>query len=285
MGGEGRAVVEVFGKVDDLKTFLAERRQSFADVLPERLGITPERVIKMAVVAATQNPKLLSCTRLSVMQSLMTAAELGLDFSGTLGHAWIIPYGTDATFMIGYRGLNELAFRSGKVLDIESRIVYEHDVYEFEQGMSPKLRHIPAAPSSRGEIVAAYCVVSLSNGVKKAELMWREEIDDIRTRSKAGRSGPWSTDYGEMARKTVTRRALKWVPLTPDVEFAIATAVEGEDRVLGLGDIPAAVPAVGRHGGVGPMTLDVKTADVAAVDLPDTSADATPETQDDGTGL
>jgi hypothetical protein len=89
-----------------------------------------------------------------------------------------------------------------------------------------------------------------------------------------------------MARKTVTRRALKWVPLTPDVEFAIAKAVEGEDRVLGLGDIPAAVPAVGRHGGVGPMTLDVKTADVAAVDLPETATeDAAPEMQDDGTGL
>lgn len=271
--------VEVFGKIDVLRTFLSEKRDSFEGILAP--GVTPDRIIKLAIVAATKTPGLLSCSRLSLMQALMTSAELGLDFTGTLGHAYLIPYKGQATLMIGYRGLCELAMRSGKVADIEARLVYANEPHTFEMGLNPVLTHRPLPPSERGEIVSTYCVVSLTSGAKKVEWMWREEVDDIRDRSKAGRDGPWVTDYGEMARKTVTRRALKWVPLTPDIEYQIAKAVEGEDRALGLGEIPATVPLAGRHGGAGTMTLEVRGTPVEE----DKAADADIAVSDDGTGL
>ena len=236
------AQVQPFISVTDFRKFLEEKQDSIRAVVPSNLGITPEKIVKMAVIAATKTPALLRCSKLSVMQAIMTSAELGLDFSGTLGEGWIIPYGNEAVFMAGYRGLVSLAYRSGAVLDIEARVVYEGDEFVYELGLEPKLVHRPSMTRDEGaaQPVAFYAIAHLTSGLKKFEVMSKKQVDQIKARSaavKSHRSSPWDTDYSEMGRKTVVRRLLKWLPLSTDAKLSLAEATAQEDRVFGLPEL------------------------------------------------
>ncbi|HEQ71946.1 MAG TPA: hypothetical protein ENN69_05610, partial [Spirochaetia bacterium] len=81
-----------------------------------------------------------------------------------------------------------------------------------------------------GEIIGAYCVVILPDDSRHIEYMSLEEIEDIRTRSKAANTGPWKTDWGQMAIKTVVRRGLKPFAGSPEMQ----TAIEYDNQAVGL---------------------------------------------------
>lgn len=195
-------------------------QNAMADVLP--VHVTPKRMLKLALVAFSREPKLWRCTQASTCQALIASSELGLDCSGTTGKAYIIPFGNIATFVPGYRGLIELATRGGDVIFMEARAVYEGEGFEVEYGLTPRLFHRPIVTGERGALVAAYSVATMKNDVKSFDVMSRLDIDRIKDRSPAGRSGPWITDYAEMARKTPVRRHCKYLPCTPELEAALA---------------------------------------------------------------
>jgi recombination protein RecT len=198
--------------------------QSIADVLPKH--VTPERVMKMAMVAASRSPKLYQCTKVSLAKAIMTAAELGLDCSGTLGSAYIIPYGAEAQIIIGYRGLIDLARRSGKIKSIQAHIVYRNDEYRVNLGTDGTILHVPKLDGERGDMVFVYAVAELIDCSKQSEIMTRDQVEAIRKRSRAASSGPWVTDYDEMARKTVVRRLCKYLPLSAEMEIALEAEQE-----------------------------------------------------------
>jgi len=210
-----------------------QMQSSIAQVLPRH--ITPERVVKMALVAASRQPKLLSCTKESICKAIITASELGLDCSGTLGSGYIIPYGNEATFIPGYRGLIDLARRSGQISNIQAHVVYKQDFFEFELGTDMKLVHKPHIAADRDEtkaaIVCAYAIAELTDGTRQIEVMTISQIEGIRKRSKAGNSGPWVTDFAEMARKTVVRRLCKYLPLSPELEKALQIDNENDGLI------------------------------------------------------
>lgn len=206
--------------IDTLRGLLERSRESMAMVLPRHL--TPERMIKVALVAASRTPALLQCDPKSVVQSVMSAAQLGLDCSGTLGSAYLVPYGRTCQLIVGYRGLIDLARRSGQISSIEAHCVRANDAYEVEYGLNPVLRHKPCLSGDPGEVVLVYAIARLVDGTIQTEVMTRAEVDAIRERSKAGRSGPWVTDYAEMARKTVVRRLCKYLPLSVELQDALA---------------------------------------------------------------
>jgi recombination protein RecT len=156
----------------------------------------------------------------------MQSAELGLEAGSALGHAYLVPYKTECTLIIGYRGLLELARRSGQIKQLSAHPVYEHDAFEVRFGTSETIDHHPLLAGERGEIIAAYAVAHLADGSVQSEVMTRAEIDAIRSRSRAGQSGPWVTDYAEMSRKTVLRRLCKYLPAST----TIARALEVEDH-------------------------------------------------------
>jgi len=115
-----------------------------------------------------------------------------------------------------------MAYRSGEIKSIHADVVYEGDVFQYSIGKV--VRHEPWAfafgpekGEKQGEIIAAYCMVEMSNGACKHEVMTKGEVDGIRKRSKSGSNGPWVTDYAEMAKKTVFRRASKWIPLSAEM--------------------------------------------------------------------
>jgi recombination protein RecT len=205
-------------------------QNSLATVLPKHL--TPERVVKMALVAASRQPLLFKCTKESFLQSIMKSAELGLDCSGTLGRAYLVPYynskigAYECQFIPGYQGLIELARRSGNIARIESRVVYENDTFEIEYGLDQKLIHKPKLGNDRGDMQCVYALAELTDGTRQFEVMTPEEVEAIRSRSKARDNGPWKTDYSEMSRKTVIRRLAKYLPLTTE----LAKAFEADDE-------------------------------------------------------
>ena len=205
-----------------LRTLLAADRVTQTLQRVSTRWLSADQIKTQAVIAAARNPKLLNCTRFSFLESVVRAAELGLRFAGAGGEAYLIPYKSKCTLIIGYRGLCALARRTGKVVRLEARCVHEKVVFKIEYGDSQKLVHRPHLGADRGEITCVYALGELRGGSVQIEVMTRVQIDQIRARSRAGNDGPWKTDYEEMARKTVLRRLCKYLPFPTAFEDALA---------------------------------------------------------------
>lgn len=185
--------------------------------------ITPERFTRMVLTALSSTPKLQTCTPQSFLGAMMQAAQLGVEPNTPLGQAYLIPYGNVCQFQLGYKGLIDLAYRSGEVSSIQAHEVHENDVFEYEYGLEPKLKHVPAQ-KDRGNVIMYYAVLKLKNGGVGFEVMSREDVETFaRKKSKAFNNGPWKTDFDEMAKKTVLKKVLKYAPLKTEFARAVAT--------------------------------------------------------------
>lgn len=208
--------------------------------------ITPERFTRIVLSAISVNPKLGSCTPQSFLGAMMTSAQLGLEVNTPLGQAYVLPYMNkgvlEAQFQLGYKGLIDLAYRSGEVEVIQAHVVYENDDFECEYGLDPKLTHRPA-DSNRGEPIKVYAVFKTKSGGFGFEVM---SMDDVRKHaakySKAYSSSfsPWKTNFEEMAKKTVLKRVLKYAPLKSDF---VRAAVQDEVIKNSISDDMYDVPA------------------------------------------
>lgn len=193
--------------------------------------VQPDRILRTIMTAVRTNPGLLDCSMDSLLAGTLLSAQLGLEI-GPLGHAYLVPYNRktgsgwmkEATFIIGYRGMLDLARRSGNIQSIYAYPVYKDDEFVYELGMTPTLRHIPklGVEPADEDIKFFYAVAHLVGGGEQVEVMTKEQVDGIRARSKAKDSGPWQTDYTEMGRKTVTRRLFKWLPVSVEVQRAVS---------------------------------------------------------------
>ena len=197
---------------ESIKTLIAsdKMRNQFAKALPAHLS--PDRFARVAITALTKTPKLKSCTQASLMKCLLDLSAAGLEPDGR--RAYLIPYGTEATVIISYMGLIELMRRSGDVTSIMAETVCEADDFSWRNG---EVSHEVDWRAPRGELQAVYAVARLKNGETQTAVMTREEVDKIRKRSRSGKSGPWLTDFEEMAKKTVVRRLSKMLPLSSEI--------------------------------------------------------------------
>lgn len=217
-------------KLVEFKDFVYRLKPRYASLIAKYY--TPSEFADLLVSAAGRNPELLSCSLISVLRAGIIAGQLGLDPTGVLGLAYLIPYKRSATFVIGYRGLMELARRSGQVAGISAHVVYNEDIIKVSLGTHARIVHWPITRGERGDIIGAYAVLQLTSGPPIPEWMTKDDIDVIRRRSRAGDSGPWQSDYPMMARKTVLKRLLRYAPLKireskgNPTEIAQATAIE-----------------------------------------------------------
>ena len=217
-------------KMDKFKDLINGKMKSqVAAILPKHL--TPERLCKVMIVEASRTPKLLECTTISVAESIMLSAQLGLEPGGTLGHIYFIPYGNKCTPIIGYKGYLELARRSGQVARLDARVVYEGEKFEVTAGLHPNIEHGVRGDVDRSDdkIIAAYSVAVLKDGSCYFEVLWKVDIDKVRRRSKAGRSGPWVDDYSRMARKSAIRALFNGGTVPMSFELATAVSADGDD--------------------------------------------------------
>ena len=208
------------GKAPTLQQYIEKMKPGIAAALPSVL--TPERFTRMVLSAVSSNPQLAATTPASFLGAMMTAAQLGLEPNTPLGQAYLIPFRNnrrgvvECQFQLGYKGLIDLAYRSGDISSIQAQVVYEHDKFEYAFGLEPTLKHVPAM-SDRGAPTFVYAVFRTKDGGYGFEVM---SVDDIRQHarkySKAYDSGPWKTNFEEMAKKTVLKRVLKYAPLKSD---------------------------------------------------------------------
>lgn len=235
------AVKEPAKPMDRFKEQLVLQERTIRSLLPNKVSY--EKFQAIVVSAVADNLDLLDCDRGSLIKACLQAAELGLVLNKSMAEADILKVWNgktkrnEAQFRPRYKGLMKLALQSGEVLKIESRLVYEKDDFEIIEGTHSEIVH-KRKLGNRGEKVGAYCVWTMRNGEKQFEVMGADEILAIRDRSSSKTKdgnvvGPWKTDEAEMWRKTVVRRATKYMPLSPEA----ARAVNADNVAEGIIDI------------------------------------------------
>lgn len=243
---QGGAVAKTNAAPPSPKAFVSNLLTKQADAIKAALPavMTPERFSRIALTAVSGNPKLQEAVVKSPMTflgALMTAAQLGLEPNTPLGQAYLIPFnnkkyvnGTfqkvmECSLQIGYKGLVELAYRSGEVTMVDAQVVYENDTFEYELGLDPKLKHIPAI-TNRGKPIYYYGIFKTKNGASGFKCMSHADVLDHAKRysksfdkEKNTFSGPWKSAFDSMALKTVLIAALKYAPMKSDFVHAIAS--------------------------------------------------------------
>lgn len=251
-------------------------KKQFALALPKHLNA--DRFTRVALTELRKVPKLMQADPASFMGAVMQCAQLGIEPGGALGHAYLLPFDnrrtgkTEVQFILGYKGMIDLARRSGQIVSIEARAVYERDTFSVRFGLAPDLQHEPAwEEDDRGELRAVYAVAKLQGGGVQFEVMGRKEVERIRNESQgyktAERYGktnsPWHTHFEEMARKTVLRRLFKYLPVS--IEYI--DAQEREDRDSSMADLEVDAHPI----------IDSNTGEI--IDTQASGDEAAPETQ------
>lgn len=239
MSQEVAIIREVRGQLDKMAP-------QFAQALPA--GIRAERFTRFAMTAIQGNPDLLKADRRSLMQSCMKAAQAGLMPDGR--EAALVVYNTKIKDKDGREswvpavqyqpmiaGLKKLAFKSGNIADWRIRLVRDGDEFEYEQGDREFIKHKPALEQT-GKILAAYSIVDFKDGSTSREVMGIAEIERIRQKSKNSGKGPWVSDFGEMAKKTVGKRHVKSLDLGDDTEEAVQHLNATEGYAVSAIDVP-----------------------------------------------
>lgn len=226
-----------------LAAMLEQSKSAMAAVLPKFLS--PEKLVKVALMATRKNAALLECNPQSVLRSIMISAELGLEPGGPLGHMYLVPYKGECTPIVGYQGLVELCHRSGRLMSIGAWVVHENEKHRVKFGKQLILWHEPCLVGDPGKSIFGYALAELRGGGKQAAVMTCAEILKIRDASaayKSGRPTPWRTHEEEMMKKTVIRRLAKLLPKSSDYR-PLARALEVDDEADGFIDVaPSAMP-------------------------------------------
>lgn len=209
--------------VDMVKALEPEIKRALPAVL------TPERFTRMALSAINSTPKLAECTPMSFIAALMNAAQLGLEPNTPLGQAYLLPYKNkgvlECQFQIGYKGVIDLAYRTGQIQMIQAQAVRESDYFEYQYGLEPKLIHRPG-DGARGEVTFIYGMFRLTNGGYGFEVSNKADMDAFAekySKSYGSRYSPWTENYEDMAKKTVIKRALKYAPISSDLQKALSS--------------------------------------------------------------
>lgn len=254
-GNGNKTVTAAQSRMTSLKALLENQKSAIQAILPRHLSA--DRILKVALVAASRNPLLLECDAMSILRSVMSSSQLGLEPDGPLGSAHLVPFKNtkanpprmEAQLIVGYRGMIDLARRSGQIVSIEAHIVREKDRFKCHFGLEPVLEHEPDWSADPGKMIAVYAVAKLKDGGAQAEVMTRHEVDAIRKRSKAASFGPWVSDYDEMARKTVVKRLAKYLPISVELSQALEV-----DNAADTGDV---------------TVMDVEISDTAGITVPE----------------
>lgn len=261
---------------DPIGTLMARLKPQLAVALPSAMD--PDRVARVALTELRVNAKLAQAALSnpsSFMGSMLKASALGIEIGNGLGHGYLIPFdkykkgsngrwevvGTEIQLIIGYKGMIDLARRSGQIEALYAVEVYGGEQFEVTLGLKGDILHKRSfeVDNDARNVVAVYAVAKLKGGEVQFEVMGRKQIEAIRTRSKSKDDGPWVTDWAEMAKKTVVRRLFKYLPVLIEIKTKTGTRAVSLD-------------AAGNDDGV---TIDASTGEI--ITNPDTSAPGSDE--------
>lgn len=249
-------------KAQSLGDMLEKMKPQIAASLPANMK--PERMVRIALNAAQNTPKLLDASRASFFSALLRAAQLGLEPDGLLGQAYLLPFDkntrgadgkwqkeTHVQLIVGYKGLLDLARRSGEITNIIAKEVCQNDDFAIAWHMEVPFHHTQAL-SNRGAVIGFWAMARFKDGGFHFDYMSVEEVNAIRDASQGFKASPdkspWTTHYVEMGKKTAIRRIAKYLPMSVQREAAMADAVEsGKNVEIVDGDyeiVPEAKPEI-----------------------------------------
>lgn len=258
-------------KITELRTALA------GDALKQitnYYGGNKEEALRFATACieyVRKVPKLLACDRTSLVMAFVTSAQFRFMPSSVGGEAYVIPYGREAKFQLGYQGIVTLLYRSRVVKGITANIIYANDDFVYEEGLEAKLVHKPAMfGKPAGDPIGAYTVVQLAGGARTFKVMDKDAIMAIKALSKAKdvKDSPWNSDKDPelwMWKKTCLIQHAKLLPKTQDIQRAIELDYEGEGIDKGNLNAEGVATAKAPHAPHAPAAIAA-----AATEAPDT---------------
>lgn len=208
---------------------ITTRRMEIEAVLPPDIPF--DRFHATISQALMNNPKILKCTGPSIVRACVKSAYDGLRLDGKeatlVDHNVKVAQNPDrwenhAEYFPMVRGLIKKILMGGQVIAMDIDVIHKNDVHSIVKGTNPSIHHEPLLEGPRGPIIAAYSVATLKNGARVAEVMTRDEIEDVRKEAKTQMI--WNRWEGEMYKKTVARRHEKRLP--SGREFRDMEAVE-----------------------------------------------------------
>lgn len=219
---------------NEIRIMLSAEKKKIAACLPKHIDFN--RFARITLNAVANTPKLLDCDRGSFFNAILRSAQVGLEPDGLMGQAYLIPYGKQVQFQIGYRGYISLARQSGEISFITAEAVHENDDFDFNIFSTPKFS--PLLKGDRGELIGFVAVARFKDETFQHVFMTCEEVNAIREKSQAWKqalkdavkdkdgnivkfvnkwkkeidSVPWFHHYKEMGKKTVIKRLAKYLP-------------------------------------------------------------------------
>lgn len=261
---EAKAVAKAT-KGQDVYTLIQSMKKQLSDALPNHIKI--EHFLRTALTAVRKTPDLALCTKESFLGSLLNAAQIGLEPS-LLGQCFLIPFNNKTTgqkecqLIIGYQGLLTLVYRSTKVKEVYSEIIYEKDEYKVIFGLNRELVHVPNFTQDRGKPIFTYAVATLDDGNKVWVILPEHEI---QKRKNVGRAGNvWSQWPDEMRKKTAIKYLCKVLPLSVnereaiDQDETVKKEISNDMKTVETIEIQ---PEAIKVEGVEPGTIDIPIAD------------------------
>lgn len=176
--------------------------------MPLPKHISSDRMARIVTTVIRKTPALADANMQSFLGAVVQCSQLGLEPGGALGHAYLLPFGngkakdgkSNVQLIIGYRGMIDLARRSGQIISISARAVREGDDFHYEYVLTENLKHTLKTDES-SPITFVYAVARLKDGRVQFEVMTFNQIESVRKQSKAGDNGPWKTHWEGMAKK------------------------------------------------------------------------------------
>lgn len=241
-------------ETEPLVVMIEKSAKELARALPDHLK--PERLVRIALTCIRQNPELSKCTPASFLGALFTAAQVGVEPIN--GRAYLLPFNNskkkpdgswhtvkECQFVMGYKGLVDLFYNHEKAVNLEWGVVKVGDAFDFEKGTRSFLSHrenkVPNA-ETRGFWVMA----NLANGGKPFHYMTHEECmahgrQHSKTWDKKAEKfydkSPWATEPDAMCLKTVLAQLCKILPLSVELQRAIANDESARDMRGGVSDV------------------------------------------------
>ncbi|WP_372393758.1 recombinase RecT (plasmid) [Azospirillum sp. HJ39] len=241
-----------------VKEFFHANKATLTALLPEHMKRNPDRMVTLALNCLRTTPKLLDCTLDSLFRAIIVCSQFGLEPNTPQGHIYLIPFENkrkktiEVQIVIGYKGLIDLARRSGEIETITARVAYKGDEFSVEYGVEDKIRHLPLLEGEPGPVLGVYAVAKMKGGGYQFEWMSVAQVNRIRDESQGYKTAkrynndntPWISNWEEMAKKTVIRRLCKYLPMSIEMANVLALdtraeagktqveLVEGEFQVL-----------------------------------------------------
>ena len=253
-------MTQMMTRADSEKSLLAslndKRVQAQLGAALPNVGVKPETFVRWCVTAIRRQPALLNTNRNSLLGAMVQAAQLGLDPSGATGQAYLVPFGKECTFIVGYRGFVTLAYRSGQIASIDAKVVHDGDQFSYAYGLDPKLVHVPSN-GERGALTHAYAIAKIKGGETVFVVLTAADIARIKASSASARSNssPRVTHPESMWQKSAIRQLSKLLPLSTEAMAAVGRDEDDDERGI-------------------PPIISIDDFTVTDADPPETKADA-----------